>query len=79
MSYLTLEVSIDHGKVLLKEPEKLPETGTGLLTILQPTHMPPPFPPRMWPWEAFKVLQQEMALTPEKAEAWKAAMLEARR
>lgn len=77
MSYVTLEVSIDHGKVYLKEPERLPETGSGLLTILQP--LPAPFPPRMWPLEAFKALQQEMALTPDKAAAWKAAMLDARR
>jgi hypothetical protein len=36
MSYLTLEVEIDHGKVVSKEPGKLPEKATGLLTILQP-------------------------------------------
>ena len=36
MSYLTLEVEIDHGKVVPKEPEKLPKKGEGLLTILQP-------------------------------------------
>ncbi|MEK7675050.1 MAG: hypothetical protein AAB676_04330 [Verrucomicrobiota bacterium] len=36
MSYLTLEVEIDHGKVVPKEPDKMPESGRGLLTILQP-------------------------------------------
>lgn len=36
MSYLTVEVEIDHGKVVPKEPAKLPEKGNGLLTILQP-------------------------------------------
>ncbi len=36
MSYLTLEVDIDHGKVVPKEPDKMPESGRGLLTILQP-------------------------------------------
>jgi len=35
MSYLTVEVEIDHGRVVPKEPEKLPEKGNGLLTILQ--------------------------------------------
>lgn len=34
MSYVTLEVEIDHGKVVPKEPGKLPATGSGLLTIL---------------------------------------------
>lgn len=35
MSYLTVEVQIDHGRIVACEPEKLPETGSGLLTILQ--------------------------------------------
>ena len=30
MTYVTLEVEIEHGKVLPKEPGKLPETGGGL-------------------------------------------------
>lgn len=33
MSYLTFEVEINHGKVFAKEPQQLPETGVGLLTI----------------------------------------------
>jgi hypothetical protein len=36
MSYLTIEVEIDHGRIVAREPEKLPEKGNGLLTILQP-------------------------------------------
>jgi hypothetical protein len=36
MSYVTLEVEFDHGRVLPLGPEGLPETGRGLLTILQP-------------------------------------------
>ena len=36
MSYLTLEVEIDHGKVVAKEPAKLPDKASGLLTIFQP-------------------------------------------
>jgi hypothetical protein len=39
MSYLTLEVEIDHGRVLPKGAEVLPEKASGLLTILNP----PPF------------------------------------
>ena len=34
MSYLTVEVEIDHGRIIAREPEKLPEKGSGLLTIL---------------------------------------------
>jgi hypothetical protein len=37
MSYLTVEVEIDHGRIVSREPEKLPEMGTGLLTILPTT------------------------------------------
>ena len=33
MNYRTLEVEIDHGRVVPKGPETLPEKGTGLLTI----------------------------------------------
>ena len=36
MSYLTVEVKIDHGRIVPREPEKLPEKGNGLLTILEP-------------------------------------------
>jgi hypothetical protein len=36
MSYLTLEVEIDHGRVSPKGAEALPETASGLLTILNP-------------------------------------------
>ena len=34
MSLLTIEVSIDHGRVTPTEPATLPEVGRGLLTIL---------------------------------------------
>ena len=33
MSYLTMEVEIDHGRVSAKGPEALPEKASGLLTI----------------------------------------------
>ncbi len=36
MSYLTVEVEIDHGRIVARGPEALPEKGTGLLTILRP-------------------------------------------
>lgn len=34
MAYLTMEADIDHGRVIPKEPEKLPATGKALLTVL---------------------------------------------
>ncbi len=36
MSYLTVEVEIDHGRVSPKGAEALPEKASGLLTILNP-------------------------------------------
>ncbi len=36
MSYITVEVEIDHGQIVPREPAKLPEKGRGLLTILGP-------------------------------------------
>ena len=44
MSYLTLEVEIDHGRVLPKGAEALPEKGSGLLTILNPQPLAQPRP-----------------------------------
>ena len=35
MSYLTVEVEINHGQVLPKNAEALPEKASGLLTILE--------------------------------------------
>ena len=40
MGYLTVEVEIDHGHVLSKGAETLPEKASGLLTILAPTPLP---------------------------------------
>jgi hypothetical protein len=44
MSYLTVEVEIDHGHVVPKGTEALPEKASGLLTILGPTPLPQPRP-----------------------------------
>ena len=40
MSYVTVEVDIDHGRVVAREPERLPDTGNGLLTIFPPATAP---------------------------------------
>lgn len=37
MRCVTMEAQIDHGRVIPKEPEKLPLTGTALLTVLTAT------------------------------------------
>ncbi len=44
MSYLTVEVEIDHGRVSSKGGEALPEKAAGLLTILQPPVISDPRP-----------------------------------
>jgi hypothetical protein len=36
MSYVTVEVEISGGRIVPSEPERLPQTGRGLLTILPP-------------------------------------------
>jgi hypothetical protein len=35
MSYLTVEVKIDQGRIIPSEPDKLPQNGSALLTILE--------------------------------------------
>ncbi len=35
MAYLTMEAEIDHGRIIPKEPGKLPATGKALLTVLE--------------------------------------------
>ena len=44
MSYTTLEVEIEHGRIVPKEPQMLPEKGSGLLTILNPSASAVPRP-----------------------------------
>jgi hypothetical protein len=44
MSYRTLEVDIDHGRVSPKGAEALPEKAFGLLTILNPPPLSQPRP-----------------------------------
>lgn len=34
MAYLTMEAEIDHGRITVAEPEKLPLIGKALLTVL---------------------------------------------
>jgi hypothetical protein len=34
MAYLTMAAEIDHGRITVAEPDKLPATGKALLTVL---------------------------------------------
>ena len=74
MSYLTLEVEIDHGKVVAKSPAQLPDKASGLLTILQPDT-----PGRLTPLQALDALQQHLRLDAAKAVEWMASVRAARR
>ena len=38
MSHITVEVDTERGRVVPREPDKLPEHGNGLLTILPSTN-----------------------------------------
>ena len=42
MAYLVLEVDIDHGKIVPREPGKLPEKGRGVLTVMSDEVTDPP-------------------------------------
>jgi hypothetical protein len=76
MSYLTLEVEIDHGKVMTKEPSKLPEKASGLLTIFQSDAIGES---RLTPLQALEALQKYLQLDAAKAAEWMATVREARR
>ncbi len=39
MSYLTVEVQIDHGRVIARGKDQLPDKANGLLTILPPSQV----------------------------------------
>ena len=41
MANLTMEATIDHGRITVAEPEKLPATGKALLTVLEPPERKP--------------------------------------
>jgi hypothetical protein len=76
MSYLTVEVEIDHGHVLAKGAESLPEKASGLLTIFKSdagNHA------TISPLQALELLQKHLRLDAAKAGEWMASVREARR
>ena len=76
MSYLTLEVEIDHGQIVAKGSERLPEKGTGLLTILQTGEHEQPALTQI---EALKALQERLGVDSQKAADWMAGVRNGRR
>jgi hypothetical protein len=75
MSYVTLEVEIDHGRVVARDPDRLPEKGVGLLTILEAGGDNP----QMSLIEALDALQKRLGLDAQKAADWMSAIRDARR
>ena len=76
MSYLTVEVEIDHGHVSSKGAEALPDKASGLLTIF-------PSEPlngvSTSPLQALESLQKHLQLDAATAAEWMASVREARR
>lgn len=78
MSYLTVEVDIDHGRIVAREASKLPEKGKGLLTVLESSENVPAIN-GMSQLEAFHALQKSLNLDEAKAKAWMETIRDARR
>ena len=76
MSYRTVEVEIDHGHVLAKGAESLPEKASGLLTIFQSDAVNPS---AISPLQALESLQQHLHLDATQAAQWMTSVREARR
>lgn len=77
MGYITVEVEIDHGRIVPCEPAKLPEKGKGFLTVLEPDAETPE--QKMTPLEALEALQKHLKLDDKKAAEWMALIREGRR
>ena len=76
MSYLTLEVEIDHGRVVPKEPSRMPQNCRGLLTIFQADEN---VQSKLTPLQALEALQKHLQLDAKRATEWMAGVREARR
>jgi len=74
MSYLTVEVEIDHGHVQAKGAESLPEKASGLLTIFKPD-----IHATISPLQALESLQKHLRLDAAGAGEWFSSVREARR
>ena len=76
MSYRTVEVEVDHGHLLAKGAESLPEKASGLLTIFQSDAGNPS---ALSPLQALESLQKHLRLDATQAAEWMASVREARR
>jgi len=74
MSLLTLEVEIQHGQVVPREPDKVPESGRGLLTILSSSSAAAPSL-----LQVLERLQEHLHLDERQAADWMARVQDARR
>jgi hypothetical protein len=77
MSYLTLEVEIDHGRIITSEPKQLPENGKGLLTILPSANGKTGG--KLTPLEALEALQKRLQLSDRQVNEWMTSVRDARR
>ena len=66
MSYLTVEVEIDHGRVSTKGAERLPAKASGLLTIFPATENGVTHSPL----QALELLQKKLSITTAGAAKW---------
>ncbi len=78
MAYITMDVEIHNGLLTASEPEKLPENGKGILTVVQ-TDPSAAEIENMTRLEAFKALQKSLNLDDAKAQAWMDLIRDARR
>lgn len=79
MSLKTYEVEIDHGKIVAHQPEQLPETGHGFLTILNQNSVLKNSADSGKKLEALEQLTQNLALDDAKENHWKETIRKARR
>jgi len=76
MSYITLEIEIDHGRVVAKGTDQLPDKATGLLTILHPA---PKESNEASVLGALEALQAHLRVDERMAAQWMATVRDSRR
>lgn len=79
MNLKTYEVEIDHGKIVSRQPEQLPEHGRGFLTLERDSTTAKDQAASEKKLQALERLTQSLALDDAKANHWKEMIREARR
>jgi hypothetical protein len=77
MSYLTVEVEIEHGRIIPSEPKQLPENGKGLLTIFPSANGTTG--EKRSPLAALEALQKHLQLNDRQVDEWITTVRDARR